>query len=212
MKKLNKISTVLVSLAYLSPVFMAIYFREKLFQSINTGSFNLSLVTMMVIPYGIHIFRYFKSIWKTQETENQAIINRSRIIWVLFYFSVLGIGFYYANHHEPNMGYNPLLILFGIFMMIDGNYQSVILPKNIAFENGIGEGYEENVYKKSQRLKGRFQFYFGLIITILFLILPNTPKMWLYGIGGMLFTYYIGSWVFMYKNTQIIAGSEAKTK
>jgi hypothetical protein len=211
MKKLNKISTVLISIAYLSPIFIAIYFREKLFQSINTGSFNL-LSGMMVISYCVSIFKYFKSILKPQEAENQSIINRSRIIWVLFYFSVLGIGFYFANHHEPNMGYNPLVILLGIFMMIDGNYQSVILPQNIAFENGIGEGYEENVYKKSQRLKGRFQFYFGLIITILFLILPNTPKMWLYGIGGILFTYYIAAWVFMYKNTQIISDSEAKTK
>jgi hypothetical protein len=211
MKKLNKFSTILISFAYLSPVFIAIYFREKLFQSINTGSFNL-FSGMMVIPYGVSIFRYFKSIWKPQEAENQSIINRSRIIWTFFYFSVLGIGFYYANHHEPNIGYNSLLILLGVFMMIDGNYQSVILPKNVALENGIGEGYEENVYKKSQRLKGRFQFYFGLIIVILFLILPNTPKMWLYGIGGIVFTYYIGAWVFMYKNTQIIAESEAKTK
>jgi hypothetical protein len=211
MKKLNKISTVLISLAYLSPIFIAIYFREKLFQSINTGSFNL-LSGMMVIPYVIHVFRYFKSIWNPQVSENQALKNRLNIIWAFFILSVSGLGPYYMNHHEPNAGYNPLFVLFGIFMMIDGNYQSVIVPKSIAFENGIGEGYEENVYKKSQKLKGRFQFYFGFIITILFLILPNTPKMWLYGIGGILFTYYIGAWVFMYKNTQIIADSEAKTK
>jgi hypothetical protein len=211
MKKLNKFSTILVSLVYLSPVFMAIIFREKLYQSINTGSFNM-FSGMLVIPYVIHVFRYFKSILKPQEAENQLIINRSRIIWALFYFFVLGIGFYYANHHEPNMGYNPLLILLGVFMMIDGNYQSVILPKNVAIKNGIGEGYEENVYRKSQRLKGRFQFYFGLVIMILFLILPNTTKIWLYGLGGIIFTYYIAAWVFMYKNTQTIAESEAKTK
>jgi hypothetical protein len=211
MKISNKFSTISISLASLSPVFIAIYFRERLFQSINTGSFNL-FSGMMIVPYAVHVYRYFKSVLKPQESENQSVINRSKIIWALFYFSVLGVFFYYVNQPKPNMGYNPLLILFGIFMMIDGNYQSVILPKNIALESGIGEGYEENVYKKSQRLKGRFQFYFGLIIVILFLILPNTPKMWLYGIGGILFTYYISAWVFMYKNTQIIADSEAKTK
>jgi hypothetical protein len=211
MKKLNIISKVLISLAYLSPIFMAIIFREKLYQSRHTGSFNF-FCGLLIMPYVIHVFRYFKSIWNPQVSENQALKNRLNIIWAFFILSVSGLGSYYMNHHEPSAGYNPLFILFGIFMMIDGNYQSVIVPKSIAFENGIGEGYEENVYRKSQRLKGRFLFYFGLIIIILFLVLPNTPKMLFYGFGGVLFVYYIGSWVFMYKNTQIIADSESKTK
>jgi hypothetical protein len=211
MKKLNKFSTILISLAYLSPVFIAIIFREKLYQLRHTGSFNF-FCGFLIMPYVIYIFRYFKSIWSPQVSENQALNNRLNIIWAFFILSVSGLGPYYMNHHESNSGYNPLFVLFGIFMMIDGNYQSVIVPKNIAFENGIGEGYEENVYRKSQRLKGRFLFYFGLIIVILFLVLPNTPKMLFYGFGGILFVYYIGSWIFMYKNTQIIADSEAKTK
>jgi hypothetical protein len=195
----------------LSPIVMVIYCGEKFFQSINSGGFNL-FSGMMIVPYCVNIFNHLKSIWKQQETENQLLDNRLKIVWAFFYLFISGFIVYYSYYHEPNMGYNPLLILFGVFMMIDGNYQSVILPKNVVLEMGIGKGYEESVYRKSQRLKGRFQFYFGLAILILFLILPNTPYMLLYGIVGILVTYYIGAGWMMYKNTQIIAESEAKTK
>ena len=211
MKKLKSVPTTLISLLYLSPIFITIYFRENLSQSINTdGSDPFS--AMILVAYGIHVIRYFKSVFNPQVVDNQPLNNRLNIIWALFYLSISGLIFYYAYHYEPNMGYNPLLILFGIFMMIDGNYQSVILPKFLGFESGIAEGYGDNVYKKSQRLKGRFQFYFGLVILILFLVLPNTPQTLLFGIGGIIFTYYLGSWWIMFKNTQIIADSEAKSK
>jgi hypothetical protein len=211
MKKQNITSIALISLAYLSPVFVTLYFREKLFHSMNPKMFDF-FSGMMIVFYGVHIFKYFMRLFKPQIVEKQSSNNRLNIIWAFFCLSVSILMFYYSNNHDLNAGYNPLVILFGIFMMIDGNYQSVILPKNVALENGIGEGYEENVYRKSQRLKGRFQFYLGLIIVITFLILPNTPRMWLYGFGGIMFIYYIGGWIFMYKNTQIIADSEAKTK
>ena len=211
MKKPIIISVVLISLAYLSPIFTAFYCRENLSQSIKIdGSDPFS--AMILIAYGIHVVRYFKSIFNSQVADNQALINRLNVIWAIFYLFISGFIFYHAYHYEPNMGYNFLLILFGIFMMIDGNYQSVILPKFLGFESGIAEGYGDNVYKKSQRLKGRFQFYFGLVILILFLVLPNTPQTLLFGIGGIIFTYYLGSWWIMFKNTQIIADSEAKSK
>ena len=209
MKKSTTIPSLLISLAYLSPIFTIFYFRNELAQSIKTdGSDPFS--SMILIAYGIHIIRYFKSIFNSQVTDNQALINRLNAVWALFYLSISGLIFYYAYHYEPNRGYNSLLILFGIFMMIDGNYQSVILPKNSAFESRIIQGYEDNVHRKSQRLKGRFQFYLGLAILIIFLVLPNNPQILLFGIGGILLTYYLGSWWIMYKNTQIIADSEAK--
>lgn len=211
MKKKNITSILLISFAYLSPIFTTIFFRNELSNSVSLdGSDPFS--AMIIIAYGIQIFKYFKSIFKIQVYENQALEDRLKIVWSFFYLSISGFIIYYAYHYEPDMGHNPLLILFGIFMMIDGNYQYVISPKNMGLENGIGEGYEENVYRKSQRLRSRFQFYLGLGIVITFLILPNTHKMWLYGIIGIMTVYYIGGWIFMYKNTQIIADSEAKTK
>ena len=202
MKKLKSVPTILISLLYLSPIFITIYFRENLSQSINTdGSDPFS--AMILVAYGIHVIRYFKSIFNPQVVDNQPLNNRLNIIWALFYLSISGLIFYYAYHYEPNMGYNPLLILFGIFMMIDGNYQSVILPKNPAFERRIIEGYEDNVHRKSQRLKGRFQFYFGLAILITFLVLPNTPQMLLFGIGGIILTYYLGSWWILFKTHKL---------
>lgn len=210
-KSIIIIPAILISLAYLSPIFILFYFRENLSQSINTdGSDPFS--AMIFIAYGVHIIRYFKSVFKQQVSDNQLLNNRLKITWALFYLSVSGLVFYYANHYEPNMGYNPLLILFGIFLMIDGNYQTIILPKKGAFESVVAEGYEEIIYRKSQRLQGRFQFYFGLVILITFLILPNTPQILLFGIGGIIFTYYLGAWWITYKNTQIIAESEAKSK
>ncbi len=211
MKKSNIISIILVSLAYLSPIFTTIYFRNELSQSINLdGSDPFS--GMIIGAYIIYLFKYFMSLWKPPVIDNQILNSRLKVVWAFFYLFISGFIFYYAFYYEPNIGHNPVLVLFGTFMMIDGNYQSVTLPKNTDFENGIGAGYEENVYRKSQRLKGRFQFYLGLIIFVSFAILPNTTKMWLYGIIGILTTYYIGGWIFMYKNTQIIAESEAKTK
>lgn len=211
MKKPDLISKMFISLMYLSPLFLAIYFREKFFHSINTDRFDL-LSGMIIVPYGVHVFKYFRSLFKPQVLENQSLNSRLSIVWAFFYLSISVLIFYYAYHNDSDMGYNPLVILLGVFLMIDGNYQSVIMPKNVAYENGMGEGYEENVYKKSQRLRGRFQFYFGLVVFILFVILPNTSKMWLYGIFGIITVYYIGGWIFMYKNTQIIANSEVKTK
>ena len=211
MKKPTNIFKILISLSYLSPVFAALYLRENLSQFIKIdGSDPFS--AMILIAYGVHVVRYFKSIFNPQVVDNQVIINRLNVIWALFYISISGFIFYYAYHYEPNMGYNSLLILFGIFMMIDGNYQSVILTKFWGFKREVAEGYKENLYKKSQRLKGRFQFYFGLTILMLFSILPNTPQILLFGIGGIIFTYYLGSWWIMNKNTQIIIESEAKLK
>ena len=211
MKNRNIVSIILISLAYLSPIFTTLYFRNELSKTINLdGSDPFS--AWIIVAYLVHIFKYFKNLFKPQIVENQALNSSLKIVWATFYLSILGLVFYYTHHYEPNMGYIAVLVLFGIFIMIDGNYQSVILPKNIAFENGIGEGYEENVYKKSQRLTERFQFYFGLVIVIFFLILLNTLIIWLYGIFGILTTYYVGGWFFMYRNTQIIADSESKTK
>ena len=211
MKKLTNISKTLICLSYLSPAFVALYFKENLTQSINIdGSDPFS--AMILIAYGIHVMRYFKSIFNTQVADNQVLINRLNGIWALFYISISGFIFYYAYYYEPNMGYNSLLILFGIFLMIDGNYQSVILTKFWGFKREMSEDYGDNIYKKSQRLKGRFQFYFGLAVVMLFLILPNTPQILLFGIGGIIFTYYLGAWWIMYKNTQITAESEAKSK
>ena len=212
MKKSTIISTLLISLAYLSPIFTAFYFREKLSQSISTdGSDPFS--SMMLFACGIHVFRYFKSLWKPKIANNQLLNIRLSIIWAFFYLCISGFIYYYIFYKNPNASYNPILILFGIFMMIDGNYQSVIISTNIfVFKSSIRERNKSNIYKKSQRLEGRFQFYFGLVIVILFIILPNTTKIFLFGILGILFAYYLGSCWVMYKKSQTIADTEVKTK
>lgn len=201
MKKPNPAIAVMISLAYLSPIFIAFYFREKLSLTINTDGFDPFSVPTLA-AYGSHVFRHFKSLWKPQMPDNQSLNNRISIIWAFFYLCISGFICYYAFYKNLNASYNPILILFGIFMMIDGNYKSVILPKIAVFKRGIRERNKANIYKKSQRLEGRFQFYFGLVVVILFIILPNTTKIFLYGILGIVLTYCLGVLWGLYKNIQ----------
>ena len=105
MKKSTIISTLLISLAYLSPIFTAFYFREKLSQSISTDGSD-PFLGMMLFAYGIHVFRHFKSLWKPKIANNQLLNNRLSIIWAFFYLCISGFIYYDIFYKNPNVSYN----------------------------------------------------------------------------------------------------------
>ena len=171
-------------------------------------------IGMTVVVYLGKLIEIVRSIYKPESPKFEKLNLRLRIIWAIFFVFTSGLLLYYSFNYTPNLGYNAFFILFGISLMIQGNYQSV-LPKRIglnSFSATYAHTYGDTFYKKSQKLTGKFEFYFGLLVILIFLILPNTKQVAVGGIIGILILYYLGSWVIIYRNTQIIAESEANNK
>lgn len=203
-----------IILAHLSPMVVVIFFYDKpFFDSIS--NFATTFLGITFVAYVGKIIEIIKSFSKPEYIENEYINLKLKVIWSIFCLLVSGFLLYYAFNYIPKMGFNVFFILFGVFLMIQGNYQS-ILPKREGLKNSVAATYDnaygDVFYKKSQALTGRYEFYSGLFITLIFLILPNTIPVSVGGIFGILIFYYLGSWIILYKNTQIIADSEAKTK
>jgi hypothetical protein len=214
MKKPKTLLIIIIILAYVSPLIVAILFHEKPFFE-SFLSFTVGFMGVLVIAYLGKLIEIIKSIYKPESPEFERLNLRLKIIWAVFCVLTSGLLLYYSFNYTQNMGYNAFFILFGIFLMIQGNYQSV-LPKKIGLQNNMvaayADTYGDTFYKKSQKITGKFEFYFGLLIVFIFLIIPNTKQVALGGIFGIFILYYLGSWVIIYKNTQIIAESEAKNK
>lgn len=213
MKKSKILLTIIIILAYVSPLIVAILFHDKPFFESFLG-FTGGFIGMAFVIYLGKVIETIKSIYKPESPEFEKLNLILRIIWAVFCVFISGLLLYYSFNYTPNLGYNAFFILFGIFLMIQGNYQSV-LPKKMglnSFAATYADTYGDSFYRKSQKLTGKFEFYFGLLIVLIFLILPNTVQVALGGIFGIFIFYYLGSWVIIYKNTQIIAESEAKNK
>lgn len=213
MKNSKILSIIAIILAYISPLIVAILFHDKPFFE-SFLDFTGGFIGMAFVIYLGKVIETIKSIYKPENPEFEKLNLRLRIIWAVFCVLASTLLLYYSFNYTPDLGYNAFFILFGIFLMIQGNYQSV-LPKKIGLNNfaaTYADTYGDAFYKKSQKLTGQFEFYFGLLIVFLFLILPNTKQVALGGMFGIFILYYLGSWVIIYKNTQIIAESEAKNK
>ena len=214
MKNSKTLLTIIIILAYVSPLIVAILFHDKPFFE-SFLSFTIGFIGVLVVAYFGKLIEIIRSIYKPESPEFEKLNLRLRIIWAVFCVFTSGLLLYYSFNYTPNLGYNAFFILFGIFLMIQGNYQSV-LPKKMGMQNNMAAAYADTYgdtfYKKSQKLTGKFEFYFGLLVVIIFLIIPNTIQVAVGGIFGILILYYLGSWVIIYKNTQIIAESEAKNK
>ncbi|MEA5459715.1 hypothetical protein VB796_11720 [Arcicella sp. LKC2W] len=214
MKKPKTLLTIIIILAYVSPLIVVILFRDKPFFE-SFFSFAIGFIGMLTVAYFGKLIEIIKSIYKSESDDFEKLNLKLKIIWAVFCVLTSVLILYYSFNYTPNLGYNAFFILFGIFLMIQGNYQSV-LPKKMGLQNSMtatyGDTYGDTFYKKSQKLTGKFEFYFGLLVVIIFLILPNTKQVAVGGIFGIFILYYLGSWVIIYKNTQIIAESEAKNK
>lgn len=213
MKNSKTLLIIIIILAYVSPLIVVILFHDRPFFE-SFLSYAIGFMGAPVVPYLGKLIEIIKSIYKPESSEFEKLNLRLRIIWAVFFVFTSGLLLYYSFNYTPNLGYNAFFILFGISLMIQGNYQSV-LPKRIglnSFSATYAHTYGDTFYKKSQKLTGKFEFYFGLLVVIIFLILPNTIQFSVGGIFGILILYYLGSWVITYKNTQIIAESEAKNK
>lgn len=213
MKNSKTFLIIVIILAYVSPLIVFILFYDKpFFEPFLT--FVAGFIGALVVAYLGKIIEIIRSIYKPESLEFEKLNLRLRTIWAVFCVLTSGLLLYYSFNYTPNLGYNAFFILFGIFLMIQGNYQS-ILPKKMglnSFAAIYANTYGDTFYKKSQKLNGKFEFYFGLLVILIFLILSNTKQVAVGGIFGILIFYYLGSWWIMYKNTQIIAESEAKTK
>jgi len=214
MKNAKTLLLIVIILAHVSPLIVVILFHDKpFFESIS--DFMSGFLGGVFIAYVGKIIEIIKGFYKPEKLEFESFNLKLRVIWSIFCLLSSGLLIYYTFNYTPNYGYNAFFILFGIFLMIQGNYQS-ILPKKVGMLDSIAATYNgaygDVFYKKSQKLTGKFEFYFGLLVLIIFLILPNTIQVSVGGIFGILILYYLGSWVIIYKNTQIIAESEAKKK
>jgi hypothetical protein len=214
MKKSEILLKIVIILAHISPLIVFILFYDRpFFASIFYFATGL-IAGFLVVGIG-KIIEIIKGIYKPESLEFNGINLRLRIVWSMFFLLTSGLLLYYTFYYVPQTGFNAFFILFGIFLMIQGNYQGV-LPKKEGMQNSMAanysDAYGDGFHKKSQALTGRYGFYFGLFITLIFLILPNTQQVAVGGIFGILIIYYLGSWVIIYKNTQIIAESEAKNK
>jgi hypothetical protein len=213
MKSSKTLLAIIIILAYISPLIVAIIFHDKPFFESFLG-FTGGFIGMLVVVYLGKLIEIIRSVYKPESPEFEKLNLRLRIIWAMFCVFTSGLLLYYSFSYTPDLGYNAFFILFGIFLMIQGNYQSV-LPKKMglnSFAATYADTYGDIFYKKSQKLTGKFEFYFGLLIVLIFSILPNTKQVAVGGMFGILILYYLGSWVIIYKNTQIIAESEAKNK
>ena len=213
MKSSKTLLAIIIILAYISPLIVAIIFHDKPFFESFLG-FTGGFIGMLVVVYLGKLIEIIRSVYKPESPEFEKLNLRLRIIWAMFCVFTSGLLLYYSFSYTPDLGYNAFFILFGIFLMIQGNYQS-ILPKKMglnSFAATYADTYGDIFYKKSQKLTGKFEFYFGLLIVLIFSILPNTKQVAVGGMFGILILYYLGSWVIIYKNTQIIAESEAKNK
>ncbi len=213
MKNSKTLLIIAIILAYISPLIVVILFHDKPFFE-SFLSFAEGFIAMTFVIYLGKLVEIVKSLYKPENTEFERLNLRLRTIWAIFCVLTSILLLYYSFNYTPNLGYNAFFILFGIFLMIQGNYQSV-LPKKMglnSFAATYADTYGDAFYKKSQKLTGKFEFYFGLLVVTIFLILPNTIQVVVGGIFGILILYYLGSWVIIYKNTQIIAESEAKNK
>ena len=214
MKNSNFILLIVTIFAYSSPLLVFIFLHEKPFFE-PFVDFVGGFIAVAAVAYFKDLIDVIKNIRKSENHDFEGIKLKLRIIWSIFYLLISSLLLYYSFNYKPDLGYNNFFILFGIFLMIKGNYQS-ILPKNIGLKDSFAGNYDnaygDVFYKKSQKLAGKFEFYFGLSVVIVFIILPNIIQVAVGGILGIVFLYYLGSWIFMYKNTQIITKSEAKTK
>lgn len=214
MKNSKILSIIAIILAYISPLIVAILFHDKPFFE-SFLDFTGGFIGMAFVIYLGKVIETIKSIYKPENPEFEKLNLRLRIIWAVFCVLASTLLLYYSFNYTPDLGYNAFFVLFGIFLMIQGNYQSV-LPQKMGLQTNITAAYANTYgdafYKKSQKLIGKFEFYFGLLIVLIFLILPNTKQIAVGGIFGIFIFYYLGSWVIIYKNTQIIAESEAKNK
>lgn len=212
MKKSNLALTIIIFCAYLSPIFTLVYFRETPF-CISFSSIGDQYLSMVFVAYIGHLIKCLRNIKKIENPDSDRLAHKLRIVWAFYYLSIAMLLIFYSFNFEPNMGYNYFIVVFGFFLMIDGNYQ-VILPKeSIITDVGAktyAVTYGDDIYKKHQRNTGRFQFYLGLLIVITLLILPNTRIMWLYSLGVIFIIYYVGDLWIMFKNKKII--SEVKSK
>ena len=213
MKNSKTLLIIVIILAYVSPLIVVILFHDKPFFE-SFLSFAIGFIGFLVVAYFGKLIEIIRSIYKPESPEFEKLNLRLIIIWAVFCVLTSGFLLYYSFNYTPDLGYSIFFILFGIFLMIQGNYQS-ILPKKMV-RNSIAatysDTYGDTFYKKSQKITGKFEFYFGLLVVLIFLILPNTIRVAVGGIFGILILYYLGSWIIIYKNTQIIAKSEAKNK
>jgi hypothetical protein len=202
MKKSNLALTIIIFCAYLSPIFTLIYFRETPF-CISLSNASDPFLPMVFIAYIGHLIKYLRNIQTVKNSDSDPLAYKLRIVWAFYYLSIAILLTYYTFNFEPNMGYNYFLVVFGFFLMIDGNYQ-VILPKESVITDVTAKTYAvtygNSSYRRYQRNTGRFQFYLGLLIVIILLILPNTRTMWFYGSALIFVIYYSGDLWIMFRN------------
>lgn len=203
-----------IILAHISPLVVFVLFYDKPFLN-AISDFATGVIAGFFVVYIGKIIEIIKGFYKPESIEFEGINLKLRIIWSIFFLLTSGLLLHYTFNYIPKTGFNAFFILFGIFLMIQGNYQGV-LPKKAKPLDSIAATYNgaygDVFYKKSQALTGKYEFYFGLFIILIFLILPNTLPIAVGGIFGIMVLYYLGSWIFLYKNSQIIAETEAKTK
>jgi tryptophan-rich sensory protein len=214
MKNSKLLLLIATIIAYTSPLLVFIVFNEKPFFEPFVG-FVGGFISVAIVAYFKDLIFVFKNLRKVENPDFEQLNLKIRIVWSIFYLLTSGLLLYYSFNYTPNLGYNNFFILFGIFLMIQGNYQSVLRHEGELkdrFGANHNDAYGDIFYKKSQKLIGKFEFYFGLSVVIVFIVLPNIIQVAVGGVFGILIFYYLGSWIFIYKNTQIIAESEAKTK
>ena len=214
MRNSKSLLKIAIILAHISPLIVFILFYDKPFLD-SISYFATGLIAGFFVVYIGKIIEIIKSFYKSESVEFEGINLKLRIIWSVFFLLTSGLLLYYTFNYIPKTGFNAFFVLFGISLMIQGNYQG-ILPKKEGIQNSMAANYDnaygDVFYKKSQALTGKYEFYFGLLITLIFLILPNTIPIAVGGIFGILVFYYLGSWIVLHKNIKIIAESEAKTK
>jgi hypothetical protein len=141
------------------------------------------LYVMMSLVVGFYIFPTILNYFDRLDPETHTMAANGRIlklIWVLFGAC---LGFYGLLSDSSKFdSIFRINILACIFMIIAGNYQSRIRP-NSAYNALFMREYSDKVQAKANRYQGRVMILSGILLAIIFLIMPRTAFVESYSIA-----------------------------
>lgn len=148
---------------------------------------DLSLNSGIYVYLLVNTLFYFLSFWlnlvdrkKVYYAIIQPVTRRIRLIWA-FYLCFVGFILFWGVHWFPTYEFQRLLgIGISLFFFASSNFRLNLHPSS-AFAVGLGVSSSANVRetaKMQHRSVAYLFFYIGILMTVLFFLLPSISLVW----------------------------------
>lgn len=181
--------------------FIIVYFLKGKAPFVEFDRYLKGSLIAILFNYLYPLYIYQKNVTRSFATK---INLEFRFSWLLLSIAFGVIFLIQVVIPTLNLTLRLFLILIGIMFMVEGNYRGLI-TKNSGIYMGIVDSIlDEELYKKTQRKIGRFEFWLGTVIAILPIMITDENN-FIYFFTATNLIFIIGiCWIVYKSNKQAI--------